>query len=544
MTVKISPRLYLDCGSPLLPKKARLGLALAVSLASAALVLRWQSRLPSLANRNESRPRTGIGDTHLARTYTHLVAARPGLSGVRALSDGREAFEARMALAEAAEFSLDVQYYIWAMDLSGTLLLDALRRAADRGVRVRLLLDDGGTSGLDSVLAAIDSHPMIEVRLFNPFVLRRIKTLGFLTDFKRLNRRMHNKSFTADGQVTVIGGRNIGDRYFKVQPSDLFIDLDVAAVGPAVEATCKSFQAYWHSDSSYPASRILPGIPVTALPELQAEASRVTSDPAAGAYMEALHAGTFGPDLLSGRLTFDWGVVHFLSDDPAKALARAPHGSLIVDRLEEVLGEPQRELGLVSGYFVPTEALIALLSRMVSRGVRISIVTNALDATDVRLVAAAYGKFRKRLLSLGIKLFEIRGVVMNKEPEASEGYGGYGGSSGSGSSGASMLHAKTFTVDRERVFIGSFNLDPRSARLNTEQGFIIHSSALAGRLSDGLAKLIPQVAYEVRRTERGRLFWLELSNGRMLRHEVEPGSHRLERIWLWFSSHMPFDWML
>ena len=180
-------------------------------------------------------------DTRLGRSIAPLVQAPPGLSGVFALPDGRDALAARVLLADAAQRTLDARYYLWHNDLSGGLLFGALRRAADRGVRVRLLLDDNDTAGLDPLLAALDAHPNVEVRLFNPFKFRRWRVLGYLTDFARLNRRMHNKSFTADNQATVIGGRNVGDEYFDAGQSFSFADLDVLAVGPVVGEVARDF---------------------------------------------------------------------------------------------------------------------------------------------------------------------------------------------------------------------------------------------------------------------------------------------------------------
>ena len=221
------------------------------------------------------------GTTRLARVIRPLAQAHPDKSGVVPLADGHDAFAARALLADAAERTLDVQYYIWHNDLSGTLLLGALHRAAERGVRVRLLLDDNNTRGLDVLLATLAAHPNIEVRLFNPFKLRRWRALNFLTDFGRLNRRMHNKSFTADNHATIIGGRNVGDEYFGAAQAVLFVDLDVLAIGPIVNEVSHDFDQYWASKSSYPAERVLPKVSPTAISSVAAAASRVERDAAA-----------------------------------------------------------------------------------------------------------------------------------------------------------------------------------------------------------------------------------------------------------------------
>ena len=210
--------------------------------------------MPSLADRSVSAALRDTSDTRLGRGIEPLVALHPSEAGIYGLADARDAFAVRMLLAQTAEKSLDLQYYIWRGDLTGTLLFDALRAAGDRGVRVRLLLDDNGTPGLDARLAALDAHPNIEVRLFNPFVIRSPRAIGYLTDFFRLNRRMHNKSFTADNQATVIGGRNVGDEYFDAVGEGAldFADLDVLAVGPVVRDVSSDFDRYWASESAYP----------------------------------------------------------------------------------------------------------------------------------------------------------------------------------------------------------------------------------------------------------------------------------------------------
>src|SRR5205814_1368293 len=225
-----------------------------------------------------------IVDTRLGRACASLVEAHPGRSGIVALPDGRDAFAARALLADAAERTLDARYYMWHNAMSGSILCSALRRAADRGVQVRLLLDDNNTAGLDPVLAALDAHPNIAVRLFNPFRVRRWRLLGYLTDFRRLNRRMHNKSFTADNQATIIGGRNVGDEYFDAGQSVSFADLDVLAVGPVVGEVAGDFDRYWASRSACAADRVLPPIDAVSGGRLEAAASQAGRDPAAREY--------------------------------------------------------------------------------------------------------------------------------------------------------------------------------------------------------------------------------------------------------------------
>jgi putative cardiolipin synthase len=296
----------------------------------AAMLLQGCSQLPSLDDRNPSVSIQNTAHTRLGKAVAPLVQLHPGTSGIAALRDGHAAFAARSLLADAAERTLDVQYYIWHNDMSGAMLFNALRRAADRGVRVRLLLDDNNTSGLDTILASLDAHPNIEVRLFNPFTTRRWRVLGYLTDFSRLNRRMHNKSFTADNQATIIGGRNIGDEYFGAGPDVLFVDLDVLAIGPVVNDVSVDFDRYWASDSAYPADRVLPAVSPAAVAAQGAAGSLAARNPAALDFVEALRESPFVRDLLARRLAFQWAATHMVSDDPAKGLSHASDAASVV----------------------------------------------------------------------------------------------------------------------------------------------------------------------------------------------------------------------
>lgn len=235
----------------------------------------------------------------LAQAIFPQNEAHPGLSGVYLLQDGVDAFVARLSLAEAAQKTLDVQYYIWHNDTSGHLLFQSMLKAAERGVRVRLLLDDNNTQGLDPLLQALNQHPNIEVRLFNPFMQRNFRPVAYLSDFSRLNRRMHNKSFTADGVVSIVGGRNIGDEYFGAGEGVMFADLDVAVTGPVVAAIQTDFDRYWSSESTYAAERILP--PNTAAVALNTEASQ---DAATQGYLKRLRESDFAAQLLQNNITF------------------------------------------------------------------------------------------------------------------------------------------------------------------------------------------------------------------------------------------------
>ncbi|MCB5185029.1 phospholipase D family protein [Methylobacillus gramineus] len=473
--------------------------------------------------------------TTLGKILEPIKQPHSGKSGIMPLVDAHSAFAARILMANSAEKTLDIQYYIWRNDSTGTLLLEALHKAADRGVRVRLLLDDNGIDGLDARLAALDSHPLIEVRLFNPFPFRPVKFLGYLTDFSRLNRRMHNKSFTVDNQVTIIGGRNIGDEYFGATDGVLFADLDLMAIGNVVRETSSDFDKYWASDSAYPASQIVLPRPVEELRFLTEAANNAEQAVTNEGYLKALGNSQFIRDFLDGKHDFDWARVEMISDDPKKGLGLAQDKDLMMFDLRRILRQPNESVDLVSPYFVPTKTGAAGFSHLSSQGINIRILTNALESTDVAAVHAGYAKHRKALLKSGIKLYEMRrqGDMNNAKDHL-----GPFGSSGS------SLHAKTFTIDRSRVFVGSFNFDPRSARLNTELGFVVESPALAKKVELAFESNVPELAYEVRLDDEGELYWIEHQGDKQVIYYTDPGTSFMKRLGVSILSLFPIDWLL
>jgi putative cardiolipin synthase len=415
--------------------------------------------------------------------------------------------------------------------MTGTLLFQSLHDAADRGVRVRLLLDDNNTSGLDPILTALDSHPNIEVRLFNPFVIRNPR-IGYLTDFFRANRRMHNKSFTVDNQATIIGGRNVGDEYFGATEGVLFVDLDVLAIGPIVNRVSEDFDRYWNSASSYPVDRLLKPTRSHDLRELTAQAKGLEELPQAMTYTNALRESPFFQQLIDKKLEFDWAPTHMVSDDPAKGLGLAKVEELFPQRLEKVIGLPASELELVSAYFVPTDAGVKSLVALAQSSVKVKVLTNALEATDVPAVHAGYAKHRKELLKGGVQLYELRRATTTDMGHKPVGMWGSSGSS---------LHAKTFAVDGSRVFVGSFNFDPRSARLNTELGFVIESATLAQDIERTFATRVPNDAYEIHLSGERRLYWIAHGCDRTVRYDKEPGTSFWLRAFVRFLSFLPID---
>ena len=507
-----------------------------------ALLIIWVTLATGCGGLPEQTAR--VHSTHLAASAStqlgRAVATQQegvGLSGLRALSDPLDAFAARILLSQHAERSLDVQYYIWRPDTTGTLMLSALKEAADRGVQVRLLLDDNGTSGMDALLSSLDEHPHIEVRLFNPFPMRRLKPLSYLLDFDRVNRRMHNKALIVDSSVAIVGGRNIGDAYFAADETLEFADLDVLTAGPVVSDMSRSFDAYWNSTLAYPLGRIVHApadearSPQTSL---KVRVSQIQGNDAAQRFQAAVRDTDMARDFSSGLPPLQWVPMQLLTDPPEKAEGRAPQSQWMVTSLHHAMGHAGHSVDLISPYFVPGAVGTALLTEYAERGVRVRIVTNSLAATDVVAVHPGYARRRVELLQRGVQLFETKA---DEVPPPTRPWRLPGSSSAS-------LHGKAFIVDGKRTFVGSFNIDPRSVALNTEMGVVIDSPALAIRLSQGLDATLPEQTYQVRLGPSGRLEWVEHTTTGPVIHHQEPGAGWWRRSLAWLLSWLPIESLL
>jgi putative cardiolipin synthase len=503
-----------------------------------ALLLVGCASLPPPQGRTSSSAlaATEASDTPLGRTIAPLLAAHPGKTGVYPTADPRDAFAARIAVADAAQRTLDVQYYIWRADQSGLLVFEALVRAAARGVRVRLLLDDLNTKGLDVHLANAAVRRNFEVRLYNPLVIRSTRMVNFVTDFSRVNRRMHNKSFTADSQVSVIGGRNIGNEYFGTGAGKTFADLDVMIVGAAVAEVSSAFDLYWNSPSSYPADGFLGAPAHDADAALDAAFAAARADNESITYLAAVASTPLTRELAGGGLSFEWADATLVRDDPAKTLDDAARRDLLLlPALLQAAGRPQRTLDIVSPYFVPGDDGTAALAAIARRGVKVRILTNSLAATDESIVYAGYAKRRKPLLEAGVRIFELKPTRARDDDDVS----GFR----YGRNPASALHAKTFSVDDTRVFVGSFNFDLRSAQLNTEMGLVVEST-LARRLGVMFDTETPLIAYEVRLAADGSLEWVERTPGGDRLYSVDPGTSWTLRRKVDLMAILPIEWLL
>ena len=529
-----------------LPTLAWLGLLLALLLQAGC------ASLPTDYPRSSSTTLMDTGDTRLGQASRRLLAGHPDVSGVHLLNRGTDAFLARLALAEAAEKSLDIQYYIWHGDTTGKVLLERVLRAADRGVRVRLLLDDIGTAAGDRNLLAIDSHPNIEVRLFNPIAARSTRLLGMMSDFSRTNRRMHNKSFTADNQVMIVGGRNIGDEYFEARPDVAFADLDLLAIGPVVGEVSRHFDRYWNSPLAFPISAISQARPSDE-ERLQALAGlrEFVRSQTEGGYAQALKSSGLAERLAAGSLPFSYGKARVVADDPMKILQEsADKSSLLLPNLLPEFESLGSELVLVSPYFVPGKAGVARLRSLSARGVKVRVLTNSLASTDVPAVHAGYQQYRRALLDAGVELHELKPTVTRDARGGAPAGSGPGAVKRppSGSSQAS-LHAKVLIFDRRSLFVGSMNLDPRSVLTNTEIGVVVDQDELAASMVEKLDSHLSDIGFRLELTSAGpdsapEIEWVTTEDGQAVRYTREPMTSAWQRFRAWFYSLLPIEHLL
>jgi putative cardiolipin synthase len=471
--------------------------------------------LPSHVERPSSFARSDVADTQLARI---AAASTPEdqreLSGFRLLPDGAQAFDARIALIRRAEKTLDVQYYVIASDRTGREFLRELQGAAARGVRVRILVDDLYATGEDELFASLATHDNVEVRMFNPLPVRGgsfgQRILLSLHQFSRINHRMHNKLFIADGSFAVTGGRNIADEYFDRGGGANFIDMDVLSTGPVVQKLAAVFDRFWNSDIVYPVRSLVGGEP-----SRQGLEQRIGKLPAAATAASAPDPESVEAGLASGILALERAEVEVFADAPEKASGDAGEPTVAEAHLE-LLGSAESSVLLASPYFVPGEREMQTLSTICSHDVSVSVLTNSLATTDEPLVHYGYARHRAALLDAGVDLHELR-------PSAEAGGEATSsiGSSGRGSSSLGRLHTKLSVIDGERTFVGSMNMDARSAHVNTEAGMVIHSKTLAALVARFLRGHQKESSYQVR-LEGEQLTWSSGEGTDRQTRSVEP----------------------
>ncbi len=464
-------------------------------------------------------------------------------SGFRLLTLSNNALMSRVVLADHAQHSIDLQYYIFNNDATGRLVAQRLLAAADRGVRVRLLVDDISATNAIDMLDGLDAHPNIEVRLFNPFHTRKpsllSKTTQFLLDAHRLNRRMHNKSYIVDGNVAIVGGRNIGDAYFDASNDTNFRDLDLIAIGPVVKQASHAFDEYWNCDAALPIQAFqgkhashydLAQLRV----DLARDARKFAQSDYAQAILDKLPNGPSG----DRPGAWFWGSATLVADQPAKidASKEETRALRIGPQIKSMTDQAKQDVLLISPYFIPGDDGTHYLTDMASRGVTVKVLTNSLASTDEAAVHAGYSRYRRALLEGGVQLYELRPAAGVEQPATSKGT-----SSGVG------LHAKAIVVDGQLVFIGSMNMDQRSKLLNTEMGLIVDCPALAVAVTNFFDTAIqPNSAYHVTLSEPhgGRMQWQDSENGKLVNYHRDPKASTKRRLEVYMLRFMPIEGML
>ena len=504
-------------------------------LAAAALLAGCASFEFDVA-RTTSAAYVGSPSEAIAQLWSAPGAGDESLSGFLLLADGLDAFVARVELARRAQHTLDLQYYIIHSDETGKLLAREVVAAADRGVRVRILLDDIYAADADREILALASHPNIEVRLFNPW-RRRASAVGraidFLSHVGRLNHRMHNKLLVADAAAVILGGRNLGDEYFGLHAGLDFRDLDVMALGPAAREAGQSFDEYWNSRFAVPAEGIQLRGPSLPFGQLRSALEEHAQAMGASPYVRALSDSPLARQFAANSLAAENARSRVLADHPEKISSRhAREHPDLVTQLRAQLGDPRQELLITSPYFVPGRDGVAVLSGLVGRGVRVAVLTNSLAATDVPLVHAGYARYRRALLRGGVSLYELKPVTAADRARVRE--------QRFGSANAS-LHAKAICIDRRVLFVSTLNIDPRSIRYNTEIGIVIESERLAQQGAAMFGYITgPALSYEVRLGAAGGLEWHSTDEGRERIDRAEPRTSLWERFKNGLLRYVPF----
>lgn len=496
--------------------------------------------LPQNVERPVSTAYTDTEETFIGRRVAEEGRDRGEMSGYHLLVDGLDAFVARMVLADRAERSIDAQYYLLHKDVVGSLFIDRLYKAAERGVRVRLLVDDIGLEGRDFGAAVLDAHPNMEVRFFNPFSRNVGRTSQYLSGFGKQTRRAHNKSFTVDNQATILGGRNIGDEYFEANTEFSFVDLDVLVFGPIAGEVSTSFDQYWNDELSYPVSTLVDKIPTPQeAAQKKAEFDTFVAQQQGSKYIDHLRNSDLAEALRNGRVEYDWADGVVVADDPEKLTEPTSETQYrLSEQLKPYLRNVRQELVIFSPYFVPGRSGLAFFKELRDKGVQVKILTNSLSSTDVSVVHAGYARYRNDLLRMGVQLYELNQNLDLEDGTSKNDDDSIGQSKAS-------LHAKCFVLDRQTVFVGSLNLDARSVIQNTEIGVVFESEPIARYMAEDFDRQIGKAAFHLELVEgtdgAGRLRWHGSINGKPVTFDHEPYTGFWKRFGVGFMGMLPIE---
>jgi len=498
--------------------------------------------------RIDSRALAYSEQTTLGAKLREVSDQNNGKSGFYLQSFGIDGFLTRMQMINAAEQTLDLQYFILRGDDTGRLLTEAVLQAADRGVRVRLLLDDGEAIAGDEHIQPLSAHPTIEIRFFNPFSYRghnlAIKATEYAFNRSRLNYRMHNKVLVVDNSAALIGGRNIGDQYFQVSAEEQYADNDVFAVGPIVREISKSFDEYWNHEFSIPLEALASGD--SSRRALREHRISSAEDPAKVQadgidFASRVDSGQPFQGMLSGGLPLVWAPARLISDSPDKksVVEGSRVGRLMLRPVADATQAVQSELLMITPYLIPGDEGLRLFKDLRDRNVRIRILTNSLMSSAMLLAHSGYMGYRQPLLEDGVEIYEIRSMLGNTR--------GSGQTAAMASHGTYSLHAKMFVFDRSSIFVGSMNFDQRSMHLNTEIGLLIDSPELARELARRFEAMAqPANAYELRlqpenSSGKQQIIWRTLENGQLIDHQTEPERSGWQKLKVNVFSILPLD---
>ena len=417
-------------------------------------------------------------------------------SGFIGLSNGIDALGVRLRLMELAERSIDAQYFIIKKDRAGALFTGKMLRAADRGVRVRLLVDDIFSPGVDQAFTLLNTHPNIEVRLFNPLSRQSFKYWSYLVDFKRANRRMHNKSFTVDNAMSIVGGRNIGEEYFELNQDVKFDDYEVFTLGPVVNEVSDGFDVFWNSELSVPMEAFKVKVDLSDLEKWREYIKTEMSKGETGIYGKAINSSLLR-DIQEGKRTVTPARATMVTDTPEKLQAAIGDVELATLAMEtgRRFNAASSEILIVTPYFIPQDSGAKVIEELLAKGVDVIIVTNSLASNNHVAVYSGYRRYRKRLLQAGAQFYEIRAFGQSEENAWGH------------SPELMTLHSKATVVDRQTIFVGSLNFDPRSILINSEMGLFIESSAAGSGLAEAIMEELPRTTYKVDLDEHGDLRW-------------------------------------
>jgi cardiolipin synthase C len=521
---------------------------LAIALAGCS-VLPIDSTLPlgAYGPRPESVALANPEQTKLGQLLEPGAREHPGMSGFRLIASGVACFRARMEMAALAEKALDVQYFAIQSDDTGRLFIEGLLDAADRGVRVRILLDDSNAVGQDAEIGAVTAHPNIELRVFNPFSYRGplefMRVAEFALNERRLNYRMHNKLFVVDNAIALTGGRNVGDAYFAASETREFGDYDLLIGGPMVRRLSGSFDAFWNSQLAVPLENLVLFKPTKARLDAYRESLRIHhAKMEGGVYTRPITDGGPVANILSGRRALIWARGEAIYDSPEKAKLDSGEkaGQLLRDRVDRAAEAVRSEFLLVSPYLVPGDEGMRVLTGLRARKVRVRVLTNSLQSTDAPVTFSAYNRYRVPMLESGIELYEVRPHLGAPNMPG-------GGSLKSSSATPFALHAKVFVFDRRQVFVGSMNYDERSRRLNTELGVLIESPDLANEVAERFEAVAqPANSYVLSLGPPGAMgkrpvLWRTEENGRPIVYDDEPGADVFRRFRIEALSLVPLE---